>query len=112
MEYRPTRGNIRALLRSRQIGVMLERTAQPIAARIRADTPVSRRPGGGGTMASTTVEPHELTPDGSRQRVRITQAAYTGRNRPRGGAAAPLQFGNSITRQRSHMTRGLQGGGQ
>lgn len=107
VEFRPNRGNVKSLLRSPQVAAMLEARAKPIAARIKADTPVSNEPGGGGTAASTNVEGPDKGLDG-RARVRITQTAYTGKNRPRGGAAAPLQFGNAITRQRSHMTRGLQ----
>lgn len=108
MEFRPNPRNVRALLRSDQVGVALTSIARPIADRIRSDTPRSRRAGGGGTAASTTVQPPDRSIDGGRVRVRITQTAYTGRNRPRGGAAAPLQFGNAVTEQRSHMTRSLR----
>lgn len=108
-EFRPNQRNIRALLKSKRVGTMLEAKAQPIAEKIRANTPVSNRPGGGGTAASTQVLQQDMSVKGDRVRVRIAQTAYTGKNRPRGGAAAPLQFGNAITEQRSHMTRALSG---
>lgn len=105
-EFRPSPRNVKALLKSPQVGAMLTAKARPIAARIRANTPRDT----GGTAASTTVNAPDLSVVGDRVRVRISQTAYTGRNRPRGGAAAPLQFGNAITRQRGHMTRALQAG--
>lgn len=108
MEFRPNPRNVKALLKSKQVAAMLTAKAQPIARRIQADTPKSKRVGGGGTARSTTVEAPDKSLVGDRVRVRITQTAYTGRKRPRGGAAAPLQFGNAITRQRSHMTRSLR----
>lgn len=108
-EFRPNGRNVKQLLKSRQVAAMLTAKAQPLAQRIKASTPRSDRPGGGGTAASTEVQPPDKSIVGDRVRVRITQTAYTGRNRPRGGAAAPLQFGNAITEQRSHMTRALGG---
>lgn len=108
MEFRPSRGNVKALLKSPQVGAMLSAKARPIAARIKAATPRST----GGTAASTKVHAPDKSVVGDRLRVRISQTAYAGRNRPKGGAAAPLQFGNKITRQRAHMTRGLQAGGR
>lgn len=107
MEFRPHRGNVKALLKSPGVARMLTQKAHPIARKIQANTPVSKRAGGGGTARSTKVEAPDKSVVGDRVRVRVTQTAYTGRRRPRGGAAAPLQFGNAITTQRSHMTRAL-----
>ncbi len=106
-EFRPNSRNVRTLLKSRQVGAMLEAKAQPLAQKIKANTPRSNRPGGGGTADSTKVQSPDKSLTGDRVRVRISQTTYSGRNRPRGGAAAPLQFGNAVTEQRSHMTRAL-----
>lgn len=110
VEFRPDPRGLKELLKSREVAAMLQRAAPPLAARIRAATPVSHEPGGGGTAASTRVENPDKSILGDRVRVRITQLAYTGHDRPRGGAAVPLQFGNAITRQRSQFARGLTGG--
>lgn len=108
VEFHPHRGNVKALLKSPQVAAMLTQKAHPMARRIQGDTPKSKRAGGGGTARSTKVEAPDKSASGDRVRVRITQRSYSGRRRPRGGAAAPLQFGNKITEQRSHMTRSLR----
>lgn len=110
VKFEPDPRGLKELLKSKQVAAMLERAAPPLAARIRAATPVSHRPGGGGTAASTTVDRADMSLVGDRVRVRISQRSYSGRNRPAGGAAAPLQFGNAITEQRSQFARGLGGG--
>jgi hypothetical protein len=107
-EFRANSKNVKSLLKSKRVEQQaLMPAAHKLAPIVAAMTPRSNRPGGGGTAASTRVEGGHMSVKGDRVAVRVLQTAYTGRNRPRGGAAGPLEFGNAITRQRNQFGKAL-----
>ncbi len=108
-KFSPHGGNIKTLMKSDQVR---QRALKPIAEKlapiVAAMTPAGSGPEGGGTRASTRVDANgHMSSKGDRVAVRVVQTAYTGRNRPRGGAALPLQYGNAITTQRNQFGKAL-----
>lgn len=101
--------DIRKLLMSGQVE---QRALMPVARRLAPIlaglTPKESGPGGGGTAASTSIEGGHKSIKGDRVAVRVSQRSYTGRDRPRGGAAAPLQWGNAVSRKRAQFTKALK----
>lgn len=106
-EFRANPQNVKALLKSRRVEQQaLLPAARKLAPIVAAMTPKSNRRGPH-TADSTRIEDGHMSIKGDRVAVRVVQTAYTGRNRPRGGAAAPLQFGNTITDQRDQFGKAL-----
>ncbi|MBE7195421.1 MAG: hypothetical protein INR66_23455 [Gordonia polyisoprenivorans] len=107
-QFAPHQGNVRSLLKSKRVEQQaLMPAARKLAPLVAANTPKSKRPGGGGTAASTRIEPGHMSVKGDRVAVRVVQTSYSGRKRPRGGAATPLQLGNEITTQRNQFGKAL-----
>lgn len=104
-EFKPNARNVRTLLKSKRVEAALMGPANKYAQALQQVTPQSNRKGGGGTARSTKVEPGHKSASGDRVAVRVSQTSYSGRGRPRGGAAAPLQFGNAITDAVSHFDK-------
>ncbi|RZT87462.1 hypothetical protein EV383_4386 [Pseudonocardia sediminis] len=106
--FRPNQRNVRALLKSRRIEQQaLRPAAEKFAPILAGFTPKSNRAGGGGTARSTRVEGGHKSVTGDRVAVRVVQDSYSGRNRPRGGAAVPQDVGNSVTTERNYVAKAL-----